>query len=102
MNTQKKFLTMLASILMAGFTAATLSAQTTAEEAKSMLKAMSDYVGSQQTIELTFDSDIEIITPQLEKIQFTNSGEALLKRPDGTAFNIDQIAAVEQECRHKV
>jgi len=43
---------------------------------------MSDYVSSQKTIELTFDSDIEVITPQLEKIQFTNSGEALLSRPD--------------------
>jgi len=43
---------------------------------------MSDYVSSQQTIELTFDSDIEVITPQLEKIQFTNSGDTLLSRPD--------------------
>jgi len=47
-----------------------------------LLKAMSNYVASQQTIELAFDSDIEVITPQLEKIQFTNSGEALLSRPD--------------------
>jgi hypothetical protein len=52
------------------------------KDALALLKAMSDYVGSQQTIELAFDSAIEIITPQLEKIQFTNSGEALLKRPD--------------------
>lgn len=51
-------------------------------DAMAILKAMSDYVGSQQTIELTFDSDIEIITPDLEKIQFTNSGGALLRRPD--------------------
>ncbi len=43
---------------------------------------MSDYVGSLKTIELTFDSDIEVITPELEKIQFTNSGETLLSRPD--------------------
>jgi hypothetical protein len=43
---------------------------------------MSDYVGRQETIEFTFDSDIEVITPELEKIQFTTSGEALLKRPD--------------------
>ena len=50
--------------------------------AKSILKAMSKYVSSQQTIELTFDSDIEVTTPQLEKIQFTNSGELLLSRPD--------------------
>jgi hypothetical protein len=51
-------------------------------DAKAILKAMSDYIGRQQTIQLTFDSDIEIITPQLEKIQFTNSGEALVKRPN--------------------
>ena len=51
-------------------------------DAKATLKAMSDYVGGQKTIELTFDSDIEIITPQLENIQFTNSGDALLSRPD--------------------
>ena len=34
------------------------------------------------SIQLTFDSNIEIITPQLEKIQFTNSGEALVSRPN--------------------
>ena len=36
-----------------------------------ILKSMSDYVGSQPTIRATFDSDIEVITPQLEKIQKT-------------------------------
>ena len=29
------------------------------------------FVSSQKNIKLTFDSDIEVITPQLEKIQFT-------------------------------
>jgi hypothetical protein len=52
------------------------------EDAKAILKQMSDYVSSQKTIQLTFDSAIEVITPQLEKIQFTNSGEVLLSRPD--------------------
>ena len=52
------------------------------KDAKAILKTMSDYVASQKTIELSFDSDIEVITPELEKIQFTNSGEALLSRPD--------------------
>jgi len=51
-------------------------------DAKSILKAMSDYLNTQKTIELTFDSGIEIITPQLEKIQFTNSGELFLSRPN--------------------
>jgi hypothetical protein len=49
---------------------------------RALLKAMSDYVSAQKTIELTFDSDIEVITPQLEKIQFASSGEMLLSRPD--------------------
>ncbi len=52
------------------------------DDAKAILKSMSDYLGSQHTIELTFDSDIEVITPELEKLQFTNSGEVLLSRPD--------------------
>ncbi len=52
------------------------------DDAYLILRAMSEYVAGQQTIELTFDSDIEVITPELEKIQFTNSGGALLSRPD--------------------
>ena len=62
--------------------AAPVMVQAQGSDAKSVLKAMSDYVSSQKTIELTFDSDIEVITPQLEKIQFTNSGQVLLSRPD--------------------
>lgn len=69
------------------FLAATLlatgqSAQAQERDAREILKAMSDYVGSQQIIELSFNSAIEVITPQLEKIQFTNSGGAILSRPD--------------------
>lgn len=59
-----------------------MSAQSEENEAKSILKTMTDYIGSQEAIELTFNSDIEIITPQLEKIQFTNSGTAVLNRPN--------------------
>lgn len=54
----------------------------TGEDAKALLQRMSNYLAEQQTIQLTFDSAIEVITPDLEKIQFTNSGEALLARPD--------------------
>ncbi len=31
-------------------------------DAKAILKSMTDYVGSQETIELSFDSSIEVIT----------------------------------------
>ena len=57
---------------------------------------MSGYVAGQQTIEIHFDSDIEVITPQLEKIQFTNSGEVLLSRPDKLrAHRVGGYAEVE-------
>lgn len=52
------------------------------EEAKAILKSMSDFVGSQQAIDLEFDSDIEVITPKLEKLQFASSGKLSLSRPD--------------------
>ena len=47
-----------------------------------ILKAMSDYLASQKTISATFDSDIEVITPDLQKIQFDSSGTIFLNRPN--------------------
>jgi len=73
---------LLTLVLVAAFISAPVQIIAQENDALTLLKAMSDYVGSQKIIQLAFDSDIEIITPQLEKIQFTNSGEALLKRPD--------------------
>jgi hypothetical protein len=69
-------------ILATALVAAGPGAQAREGDAKAILKVMSDYVSSQKAIELSFDSDIEVITPQLEKIQFTKSGAALLSRPD--------------------
>jgi hypothetical protein len=51
-------------------------------DAGKILKAMSDYVTSQKSVSLKFDSSIEVITPQLQKIQFNASGALLLHRPD--------------------
>jgi hypothetical protein len=53
-----------------------------AQDAGKILKSMSDYVASQKVISATFDSDIEVITPDLQKIQFTSSGQLSLSRPD--------------------
>ena len=82
MNTRKLPLALTAVCMLWLLLLTPALAQQPENEAMAILKAMSEYVGSQQTIQLTFDSDIEIITPQLEKIQFTNSGDALLRRPD--------------------
>ena len=79
---RSKLITILSLVLSVAVAWPVLAAEQQENDAKSILKTMSDYMSSRKTIELTFDSDIEIITPQLEKIQFTNSGEALLHRPD--------------------
>jgi hypothetical protein len=51
-------------------------------DAEKLLKGMSDYVASQKAISITYDSDIEVITSELQKIQFTSSGQVQLVRPN--------------------
>jgi hypothetical protein len=53
-----------------------------ADDAAQILKSMTDYLGSQKTLSAMFDSDIEVITPELQKIQFASSGQMKLSRPD--------------------
>jgi hypothetical protein len=53
-----------------------------ADDAAKILKAMTDYTAAQKSISATFDSDVEVVTPELEKIQFTSSGKLQLARPD--------------------
>ena len=53
-----------------------------ADDPEKFLKAMTDYTAAQKSISATFDSDIEVVTPELEKIQFTSSGKLQLTRPD--------------------
>ncbi len=53
-----------------------------AGDARAILKAMSDYLSSQKSISATFNTDIEVITPDLQKIQFDSSGQLQLSRPD--------------------
>src|SRR5262249_53385336 len=52
------------------------------DDAVEILKRMSNYIGGQQAILATFDTDIEVITDDLQKIQFASSGQIMLGRPD--------------------
>ena len=52
------------------------------DDARQVLKTMTDYVSSQKIISATYDTDIEVITSNLQKIQFASSGQMLLSRPD--------------------
>jgi hypothetical protein len=53
-----------------------------ADDSESLLKAMTDYTAAQKSITATFDSDVEVITPDLQKIQFASSGQLKMTRPD--------------------
>lgn len=53
-----------------------------ADDPTKVLKAMTDYTAAQKSISATFESDIEVVTPELEKIQFTSSGKLQLTKPD--------------------
>src|SRR4051812_34987525 len=52
-------------------------------DARKILKSMSDYVASQKSFALTFDSDIEVLTVDLQKIQFASSGSLIVDRAAG-------------------
>jgi hypothetical protein len=75
----------MALALCGGISLAAVGSSAQAQDIKdalSILKAMSDYLSSQKNISVTFNSDIEIITPDLQKIQFTSSSQLQLTRPD--------------------
>jgi hypothetical protein len=59
-----------------------LAARAQDDDALKILKGMSDYLASQKTISLSYDSDVEVLTSELQKIQFASSGQVLLSRPD--------------------
>jgi hypothetical protein len=53
-----------------------------ADDSAALLKAMADYTAAQKSVTATFDSDVEVITPELQKIQFASSGQLKMTRPD--------------------
>lgn len=53
-----------------------------ADDPAKILKGMTDYLAGQKSLSAKFDSDIEVITPELQKIQFASSGEMKMNRPD--------------------
>src|SRR2546430_8291925 len=85
MNSRQRVSALMQSLasttLVTAFIALTAQSARADDPAK-FLKAMTDYTAAQKSISATFDSDIEVVTPELEKIQFTSSGKLLLARPD--------------------
>jgi hypothetical protein len=64
------------------FVAPTGAAGATPDDAKDILKKMTDYIAAQKNVSAKYDSDIEVVTTQGQKISFASSGKILIQRPD--------------------
>ena len=51
-------------------------------QARTLLKAMTDYVGAQQSIAFDYDATLEVVTKDRQKLQLASSGTVSLARPD--------------------
>ncbi len=58
------------------------AAQANDAQARALLKAMSDYIGSLGAIETSVDTSLEIVTPDMEKLAFTSSSLLRMVRPN--------------------
>ena len=52
------------------------------QNAKALVKAMSDYLAAQKVISMSFDSVFEVVSDQHQKLQIATSGTVLMSRPD--------------------
>ena len=59
-----------------------LEARADEASAKALVKAMSDYMAAQRAISFSFDSDLEIVTKDKQKLALACSGTVTLSRPD--------------------
>ena len=51
-------------------------------EARSLFKAMSDYLAAQKAISFKFDTNLEVVTKEEQKLGLASSGTIILNRPD--------------------
>jgi hypothetical protein len=65
-----------------GFGATTSSAVADEAQAKDLFKAMSDYLAGQKTLSYDFNSMLEVVTKEGQKIGLASSGTISLSRPD--------------------
>lgn len=70
-------------VLIAGLAVPlTASADEAEAYAKGRLKEMSDYLAVQDTLSFAYDSTLEVVTDEEQKLQLTASGMVALDRPD--------------------
>jgi hypothetical protein len=75
-----------ALLTSAMFISAFTSASAGDADAKNLLKAMSDYVGSEKAISFNYDAGLEVVTKEDQKLALLSSGNVVLNRPDKVRF----------------
>ena len=51
-------------------------------DAQALLKKMSDYMAAQKAMSFDFNTDLEVVTSDLQKLTFASSGAITVERPD--------------------
>lgn len=70
-------------VALAGLGLATgASAQDSDATARAAVKAMTDFLAAQTALSVEFDSSLEAVTPDFEKIQFNSTGHVEIVRPN--------------------
>jgi hypothetical protein len=65
-------------------------------EARELFKAMSDYLAARTALSFDFDSSLEVVTTEGQKLAIANSGTVALQRPDKLhATRVGGFAAIE-------
>jgi hypothetical protein len=75
-------LCMAALALMLGLGGARSGASADEADARNLFKAMSDYMAAQKAIAFQYDTNLEVVTQDKQKLALASSGTLTLNRPD--------------------
>jgi hypothetical protein len=76
-----KILETVLAVAVAGMVSVSV-ARADEAQAKSLFKAMSDYLAAQKAISFDYDTNLEIVSTQQQKVGLASSGTLTLNRPD--------------------
>src|SRR5262245_20892102 len=81
-RTAQASLSIAALALMLGLGGPLSGASAAEADARNLLKAMSDYMAAQKAISFQYDTILEIVTKDKQKLGLASSGTITLNRPD--------------------
>jgi hypothetical protein len=81
-RTAKASLSTAALALMIGLGGALSGTRADEADARKLFKAMSDYMAAQKVISFQFDTSLDIVTKDEQKLALASSGKVTLARPD--------------------